>query len=362
MLYTYRGEISVTEAQNILWEAVMYDDPSLIEMSLACGGSVQYTYKENLTVLHYAAEMGRTQIIQILIEQYGANVEAEDTNGRTPLVYAVYYQQIEALKKLALLGAKKLVWIQPNLNPVHYAAMTGNITLLRVLVEELGLSPTSQNETGFTPLHIATIEGKSDCVLMLVRQFQVSLEQTDIYGRTAMHFAASRDEPKVLKLLHSLGANPEAKDSLGRTPLHNAAIYGKAPCMRELIAVLHVNSQTLDYQGHTPLHAAALFRQTLSVDVLVNEFGLVPIELKQSLLLVSLMHAYMTSMQEINRLLIYQTLAYNEDVERFRTLFFTPQTETSTSFDNAGNYNTAHDDSSDNEEDSKKSDSKKRLK
>src|SRR5215469_10971108 len=47
-------------------------------------------------------------------------------------------------------------------------------------------------------------------------------------GLTALHFAAQADDAAMLRLLLEAGANPNAADRYGTTPLHLAATNGSA--------------------------------------------------------------------------------------------------------------------------------------
>jgi hypothetical protein len=50
-----------------------------------------------------------------------------------------------------------------------------------------------------------------------------------------LHLAARNDRPDIIELLLSFGANPQALDEDGHTPLHTAAWRGSSACMRALV-------------------------------------------------------------------------------------------------------------------------------
>ena len=59
----------------------------------------------------------------------------------------------------------------------------------------------------------------------------------------------------MLQHLLKCGADPMAKDSGGRTPLHVAAKWGRVEFMRELL-ICGAKVNDVDNSGQTPLHFA----------------------------------------------------------------------------------------------------------
>ena len=60
----------------------------------------------NRTALHLAARYGVEECIGILIKQ-GANVEAEDKDGRTAMALAAWKRQCNVIRVLLKIGARK---------------------------------------------------------------------------------------------------------------------------------------------------------------------------------------------------------------------------------------------------------------
>lgn len=52
-----------------------------------------------MTALHYAVDKGLTSIVDALLE-HGADVNAQDETGQTPLMYAVICSHKEVVEKL----------------------------------------------------------------------------------------------------------------------------------------------------------------------------------------------------------------------------------------------------------------------
>ena len=71
---------------------------------------------------------------------------------------------------------------------------------------------------GDSPLHLAS--QFPPAVVALVRCPQSDLNIADSHGRTVLHWAASRLEPGLLRLLVEAGADVSCQDLLGNTPAH----------------------------------------------------------------------------------------------------------------------------------------------
>lgn len=85
-------------------------------------------------------------------------------------------------------------------------------------------------------------------------------------GQTVLHvaarFEADSTEAKVFVALIAAGADPHATDQRGLTPLHMAAAYDCAPCVRALLES-GAHPQPRRHDGGTPLHRSGPRAQLL---------------------------------------------------------------------------------------------------
>ncbi|KAJ9644083.1 hypothetical protein H2199_003951 [Coniosporium tulheliwenetii] len=123
--------------------------------------------------------------------------------------------------------------------------------------KEYGAPPGS-----FSVLHVASycdivpLAERLLCRRRWQQYVKLSVNKKDSRGRTALHWAASRGNEVMVRLLLEEGADLHAKDEDGRTALHEAARSGKEAVVRLLLeegADLHAK----DKDGRTALHEAA---------------------------------------------------------------------------------------------------------
>src|SRR6266436_1718120 len=72
-----------------------------------------------------------------------------------------------------------------------------------------------------------------------------------------IHWAALRGETKSIEMMIKLGADVNASDDQGKTPLHDACLKGHSDTVR-LLLDHGANIGARDKNGATPLHDAAL--------------------------------------------------------------------------------------------------------
>jgi len=101
------------------------------------------------------------------------------------------------------------------------------------------------------------------------------LNAKDTIGRTPLHIAAYTGHKEIVELLIANGADVNGKDGHGSTPLHNAAVNGHKEIAELLItkgadvnAKKDVNDPEKD-DGGTPLHGAADMGRFEVVELLI---------------------------------------------------------------------------------------------
>ena len=148
------------------------------------------------------------------LEDRQTDLEAQDSDGRTALDFAVWARQTEMAKALLYAGAN----INARMYPWQYATYFGETEMMRWLLE-VGSDINAQNEDGETALQIAAWKGDL-ANLRLLLDAGANVQVQCKAGRTALHSAAGWRRTTIMKRLLAAGVEVNAKDKFGRTALH----------------------------------------------------------------------------------------------------------------------------------------------
>jgi truncated hemoglobin YjbI len=139
---------------------------------------------------------------------------------------------------------------------LHEAAGEGSLPMVQLLLQ-LGADPKATDQGGLTPLYSAGngIASAGDVVRALAHAGANVNTQSGVKRCTALHMAARRGNVAVAEALLQHGANIEARDSLGETPLRRAVNCGKIDVAALLLA--HgANVHSKDNKGKSVREAA----------------------------------------------------------------------------------------------------------
>ncbi|KDO30239.1 hypothetical protein SPRG_19794 [Saprolegnia parasitica CBS 223.65] len=125
------------------------------------------------TPLHWAAIMGRTRVVQCLLE-HGAAIDVKDRNGRTPLHWATRNNHAGVVDALLSASADPHAPDMAYLTPLCLAAQAGLLrrdtiaAFLAYSATDAAADVLSKTECGETPLHYALMRGHQETALALV--------------------------------------------------------------------------------------------------------------------------------------------------------------------------------------------------
>ena len=96
---------------------------------------------------------------------------------------------------------------------LHYAAMAGQVKMLKVLLRRNASADIQAGDRGFTPLHNATRMGQERAVEVLLKH-GADIEARSNEGYTALHHAARCGQSDIGKILVAGGAQVNAVSGL----------------------------------------------------------------------------------------------------------------------------------------------------
>lgn len=139
---------------------------------------------------------------------------------------------------------------------IHEAAYSGKLaTVKKLVMRNPRLARANVPNVG-TPLQWATM-GNSPSVVKFLLSKGANPNATDGVGYTPLEWAGyNADGVTVANILLSAGAKVNVQDKGGNTPLHHAAFFGR-PNLVKLLLERGANLRESNSSGNTPLHSVA---------------------------------------------------------------------------------------------------------
>jgi uncharacterized protein len=165
-----------------------------------------------------AAASGDAARVSALVRS-GANVNARGDKNVTLLQWALLHESTAGMEALLAAGADPTQPGMDNDTVVHLAAMAADPKYLELLLKH-GADPNAHNGvTRATPL-VSALMGKRETQFHDLLAAGADPNAVDRTGNTPLHQAAKINEPqRVLDLLQA-GANPNATNTVGATFQH----------------------------------------------------------------------------------------------------------------------------------------------
>ncbi|XP_065565796.1 putative ankyrin repeat protein RF_0381 [Artemia franciscana] len=232
-----------------------------------CGESFGSAPPLHMAIIIMAAKEGSADVCNLLIKS-GAEIDATDVDGETPLGTAIKTSNLDLVKLLLKRGAN------PNCGEcLHLAVKKGGADLCNLLIKS-GAELDATNVYGETPLgtaiktsnldlvklllklganpncgeclHLAVKKGSADVCNLLIKS-GAEIDATNVHGETPLGTATKTSNLDLVKLLLKRGANPNCEECL-----HLAVEKGRAD-MCELLIDSGAKLDAMNANKDTPL-------------------------------------------------------------------------------------------------------------
>ncbi|XP_066945557.1 transient receptor potential cation channel subfamily A member 1 homolog isoform X1 [Macrobrachium rosenbergii] len=279
--------------------AARYNHAEAVRLLLEYGADVNIKGQDERTPLHYAVR-SRQQLRQeasqiqtgteykpvsesmiILLKNKGADVNAQDKYGQTPLHFAAMIGNMSAAKDLVVTcGAQVQIEDAQNMTPLIVAASHGHLEIVSLFLEVISVDFRQSDASKQTALHHAAKGGHDSVVEFLLDKteglayFKDFLEGQDTKRKTPLYHAAGNGHVKVVSLLLTAGANVKAETVTMATPLHAAASVGNVDIITlitDACAKQNVYWDVQDIFQRTPLMNAVAGNHTEAIKLLLNK-------------------------------------------------------------------------------------------
>jgi len=166
----------------------------------------------------------------------------------SPILMAVYRGERDVLARL-LAARPTLTFFE--------AAAVGDAARLREVLRTDPLAVKAHSGDGWTALHLAGFFGRADAVdALLAAGADVRARSTNSHANTPLHAAAANGgDVRIITALLAHGADANALEPAGYTPLHLVAERGDLALV-ELLLAHGADAGARTREGRTPLQTA----------------------------------------------------------------------------------------------------------
>ncbi|XP_067901050.1 ankyrin repeat and SOCS box protein 3 isoform X4 [Heterodontus francisci] len=227
-------------------------------------------YSNTCSAAGFAARKENVELLKALIQK-GHSLDIADNRGWYPIHEAATHNSLRCLKLLIHTASSTLhveLKTFEGETALHLAAKCGHLKTVQILLKA-GANPNAITNENITSLFLATEKGHIAVARILLRHGARINGPHSACLWSVVHQAAYQEHLEILMLLLEKGADKEARDDYGITPLFLAAQYGKLESLRVLLQHgCDVNCQAFDKA--TPLFIAAQEGHTECVELLLS--------------------------------------------------------------------------------------------
>ncbi|GIK06713.1 ankyrin-2 [Aspergillus viridinutans] len=260
------------------------------DINAKIGSTVPISEEPSHTPLCYALRYEQMRVIELLLDEYGADIEQHCCKSMTPLTWVARLGMPELTKLLVSKGANIHAEDGVGHIPILHAALSGNVECMAFLIQEgadvYQTAPGAAPGEAWSCLHFMVIRGKMEGVKLLV-EHGVDIDMVWVRGMTPVRIALEFGHFDIASYLLEHGAKvPEDQDFFV-----SCATRGYVKGLRlALDKVVSIDDE--DSEGYTALFEAVAHGHVEAVRVLLDRGASVIIDNEGSAIPMAAAHGH----------------------------------------------------------------------
>ena len=133
--------------------------------------------------------------------------------------------------------------------PMHWAVYEGSLEIAKYLIDNNAIFDSTSNTSNQSPVHWACAKGRMEMVALLVEK-GANVNARDCKGYSPLITASQYGNAALVTYLISRGADLDAEDNNGDNALH-WAVFKAHPDVTRLLILFGINPKVIDKFGQT---------------------------------------------------------------------------------------------------------------
>lgn len=223
------------------------------------GASRNAVDSDGNTPIFYAVWAGNMEFFTYILSKGDVDINQQNNSGYTLLICAIIGGHESITKSLLCLRSVKAD-AQDKLGntALCHAIGRGRMSIVSCLLDQHDVDLNHQNDNGETPLMHALQRRHQNIARLLLNRPEIKVDIRDHRGMTVLSYAARLGMLSIVKdLLNRNGVDPNNQDEQGMTPLLRALEQGHEKTARVILDRQDVKTDVYDRNGKTALSYAA---------------------------------------------------------------------------------------------------------